>query len=240
MQGKMQGQLQRVIKEFSAKSEPFEAVLEKLQELAGITFLARWKPLESAGIERQTPVSMEVRNLPLSGTIRILLDHVGGGTANLDFTTADGIIIITTKDDMYSAFPHTPCIYNVRDLLGWTPGASTLSAPRLIDVPTTSAFDPVPSAATAPDGHLFDKRASRSPIAVTTDHYAVDADRLIFVLQSYTTTNVWRDFGGIATITEFRGLLIVEAEPDVQTQIVSLLACLRAVSKEGESSYRPW
>ena len=74
-----------------------------LRDTTNTNLFVNWKALEAAGVDRNTPVSVSLREVPFRKALTTILSEVGGGTANLAFTIDEGIITISTRDDLNSA-----------------------------------------------------------------------------------------------------------------------------------------
>src|SRR6202000_2035272 len=78
------------IKDITADQKGLEKVLNFLRENTGTNMDVRWKALEAAGIDRNTPVSVNLHDVPYSKALTTILAEVGGA-ANLDYTVDDGV-----------------------------------------------------------------------------------------------------------------------------------------------------
>ena len=58
-----------------------------------------WRALEAAGIDRNTPVTLRVTNLPLRRVLELVCDDAGGSTVMLISRARDGTIVVMTADD---------------------------------------------------------------------------------------------------------------------------------------------
>ncbi len=80
-------------------------VVDFLRDVAQVNIYVNWRALEGVGIDRNAPVSVRVRDVPLAKVLRLVLDEVGGGTVELDFVMEDGVISISTAEDLGRARP---------------------------------------------------------------------------------------------------------------------------------------
>src|SRR5205085_2146147 len=82
---------------------------------SGANIFVNWKALEAAGVDRNAPVSARLRNIKFSKALTIILDSVSGGTVQLGFTTEDGVVTVSTRDDLEKDVVTE--VYDVRDLI---------------------------------------------------------------------------------------------------------------------------
>jgi hypothetical protein len=82
-----------------------------LQDLAGVRIVMKWGPLVGAGVDRNTPVSLDIRNSRLSDVLYFLLDQAGDGKLGYVIQPAErandrgvlkktATVIISTIDDL--------------------------------------------------------------------------------------------------------------------------------------------
>jgi hypothetical protein len=76
-------------------NERLDGALDALGEAAGVDIMPDWKALEAAGVRRDTPVSLRLRQgAPLEQVLTWLLRSAGGD--ELGFAIDHGIIVVTT------------------------------------------------------------------------------------------------------------------------------------------------
>ncbi len=104
------------LKEISADQLDLERVIKFLQENSGTNIDVKWKALEAAGVDRHTPVSINpLHDVPFSKVLKTVLDNVS--TAKLDYTVDDGVITISTVDDLVTNVVKDTRTYDIGDLL---------------------------------------------------------------------------------------------------------------------------
>lgn len=77
----------------------FEDVVDALRNLSRVDFHVQWRALELAGIERTTPITMEVAGLSMATTLDLIIDDLNAGKDLYDsvyWLVDDGLILITT------------------------------------------------------------------------------------------------------------------------------------------------
>jgi hypothetical protein len=108
--------LETIVKEFAFQRAPLGQVLESLQGLCGDSFTINWKALEAAGISRETTVSVKLSNVPARRVLATILMNADAA-ANLGYTLDDGIVAISTRDDLNSARYQVVRVFDIGDLL---------------------------------------------------------------------------------------------------------------------------
>ena len=107
--------LVRPIDIVSLKNVPFADAVEFLQNVSGVSFVVDWKTLELAGIDRDTPVELELKNASVRKTLKLMLDLLASNAQPLTAYAQDGIVTITTQEKADSRL--ITRVYDVRDLL---------------------------------------------------------------------------------------------------------------------------
>jgi hypothetical protein len=95
--------------EFS--DEPLDNVVNFLQDEYGIPIQIDEPAMEDAGLTRDEPVTVNVRNVTLRSALRLLLK-----TKQMTYVIRDEVMIITTPEEAESEL--IACVYDVRDLVG--------------------------------------------------------------------------------------------------------------------------
>jgi hypothetical protein len=103
--------------DLSAEQHGIQRVLNYLAERTGASFDVKWTALEAAGVSRDTPVSARVARVPARRAMELVLAHAGGGAANLGYTIEEGVVVVSTRDDLNSTAYQKVVVYDIRDLL---------------------------------------------------------------------------------------------------------------------------
>jgi beta-lactamase regulating signal transducer with metallopeptidase domain len=93
-------------------------VVDFLRDVTGASIFVNWKAINAAGIEKSAPVSARMRDIKFSKALTTLLADVGGGAVKLGFEIDDGVIIITTAEELNKNTEVN--VYDIRDLLALT------------------------------------------------------------------------------------------------------------------------
>lgn len=108
--------------------EPLDNVFNFLQEEYGIPIQIDEPALEDAGLTRDEPLTVNLRNITLQSALRLLLK-----TKHLTYIIRNEVLIITTPEEAETEF--VACVYDVRDLIGRNQGNKNLST--LVDAITS-------------------------------------------------------------------------------------------------------
>jgi hypothetical protein len=92
----------------------YEAV-DVLRDNSKQNLFVNWKALEVAGIPKGVVVSEPVGDLPIGDALERILAAVGRGRAPLGFMREEGVITVSTKEDL--AGNTLTRVYDIRDLL---------------------------------------------------------------------------------------------------------------------------
>jgi hypothetical protein len=120
----MEKALQDNVAALVADKLPLEKVLASLRQSQGISIMVNWVTLKAKGVTPNTPVTINLKNVPLQKTLVVLLAQTGPANA-LDYAVSDGTLVISTRDDL--AGKTSVKNYDVRPILakrGNTPAAA--------------------------------------------------------------------------------------------------------------------
>ena len=104
----------RGVPALSLDQTPLSDTIAFLQNLTGLTISVDRPRLEQAGVERDAPVSLQLRNVSFRKTLTLILDGVSVGEP-LTFYVDEGVVTITTLEHADSEL--IVKVYDVRDLL---------------------------------------------------------------------------------------------------------------------------
>ena len=93
--GKIGEQLRQPVPEVNFDGTPFEDVVDFLRDVTGANIFVDWNALEKAKVDRQTPVNVRLKDVPLDQTLRLILDCAGGNRAVLDFKVEGNTITVS-------------------------------------------------------------------------------------------------------------------------------------------------
>jgi len=210
----IQANLNRKIPELSFDEVGFGEVVDFLRGASGANLFVDWKSLEAAGISRNTPVSARMRNISFSKALSVILDAASGGNKKLGFRVEDGVITITTADELSKNV--TVRVYDIRDLL--------VTVPDFIPQ-VEAALGPSPAShpAARVGGVTTPQTASTHP--ASRDELV---EQIIALIEDTVATDSWKARGGsVGALRELQGQLIVTQTPENQRELANLLEQLR-------------
>lgn len=204
------------IKELSVENVPMSRVVDHLREFSGANIVVNWKVLESAGIAKDTPITLNVRELTLRKMLRLVLDQAGT-TSLLVFNVSDNVIEVTTQEDADRKM--ITKVYVVDDLVMTN---NNPSPPPQIDLNsatrsgTTSGGNGGGMGISGGGGGIF----KEEPVANNNDDSPQKrGDDLAKMIRDIVRPNIWKENGGNASIVYFSGKLIVTAPQSVHEAI---------------------
>jgi beta-lactamase regulating signal transducer with metallopeptidase domain len=96
-------------------STAFSDTVDFLRDVTKLNIFVDWRVLESAGVDRNSPVTISLKDVATERALRYVLRDVGGGGVKLDFAVIDGIVTISTEEAL--AADTSVRVYNIAALL---------------------------------------------------------------------------------------------------------------------------
>lgn len=97
----------------------FGEAVDRIAENTGLNIFVNWPLLEQVGVTPQQEVSLRpMRNVTWRKTLEMILQQVSaslGGTATLDWAIEEGVLMISTRDDLNTRLRVR--VYDIGDLL---------------------------------------------------------------------------------------------------------------------------
>lgn len=209
-------QLERKLPELKFDGVPLADVMEFLRDVSSANIIVVWRALETAGIDKNALVTARLRDVKFSKALDTILSDVGGGTVRLGYTVDEGVITISTEEDL--ATNVSTNVYDIRDLIV---NVEDFDQPPNFQIQGTQAG----RGGGGGGGGLFGGGAQQQQ-SLNTRQDLVDS--IIQLIQDTVARDSWRDNGGnIGAIRELGGQLIVTQTPENQRQLVRLLEQLR-------------
>lgn len=178
-----------------------DEVFDWLSDYADWNVIVRWRVLEEAGILRDKPVSLKLKNLSLSQVLWLLLNDAAGET-KLAYKASGSVLIISTDEDLSKEL--IVKVYDVGDLLLRTPKAS---APQM---------DFAQGLGQNGGGNLWQGNQSN---AAEVEDPAVRIEELIELITSTISPDSWSVNGGKGQIRAFHSLLVVSNSIKVHQEL---------------------
>ncbi|HUU98959.1 MAG TPA: hypothetical protein VM487_24775 [Phycisphaerae bacterium] len=108
----IQSVLQRPLATVSYDETPLAVVFDRLRERLDINIHVHWRRLEDAGVERNTPVRMTLKDVSTARVLKQIFDD--STDALLGYRIDDGVLIISTTE--YLDERRDTWVYDLRDL----------------------------------------------------------------------------------------------------------------------------
>ncbi|MCL2647005.1 MAG: hypothetical protein FWD61_08365 [Phycisphaerales bacterium] len=216
---KVRQRLEENIDVIQFNQAPFYTVIDYLRDHTQTNIFVNWTALSEAGIIKNTPVSVNLRNVPFRKVLHTIFSDINGNTVRLDYAIDDGVITISTHDDLESAKYQVVRVYDIRDLL---------MLPDTNDAPSFGAdLEATTTGGTTSGGQLFSGNSESANTAERPTARDIARD-ISDVIQTTVAPGSWVNNGGaVGTIKELNGQLIITQTVENQTAIDTLLQQLR-------------
>jgi hypothetical protein len=202
----------------SFNGQALSDVIDFLRDVTGVDFLVQWNQLEAAGMTREQPVTIGLREpAPVEAVLSLMFRTL---PVKLRYEIDKGVVVIGTVEDVVTAAPEVTRVYDVRDL---------------VSVSLNAVAPPGPGLAPGPDGG-GGGGGGGGDAALLPAH----VEQLIKLITSTIQPESWRDAGGTSgSITAFKGKLVVKATEAAHKEVAQLLEMLRegpggAAKKKGQ------
>lgn len=205
--------LQQSVPEIRFEAIGFEAVVDFLRDLQGLNIHVNWKALEAAGIDRDTEITTKLRDVRFEKALGLILDDVGGGDIPLGYVIDEGVIQISTRDDLNRKT--VTRVFDIRDLIVRIPQFG--GAPSLELASTESGGEGGTGTDIWGDDEDEDDEED-----VPGRHELIT--QIMDLLRQTIDPDSWRENGGsVGSLRELNGQLIVTQTGSAQRQLLDLL-----------------
>jgi hypothetical protein len=109
------GLLNQRIPEVIFEDTPFNQVMEWLQETQQLNLVVRWEILTNAGIDRDKPITLKVKNVRLSQALWMIMNEAGGPDLKLAYRASGNLLVVSTAENLGQEM--VVRTYDVSDLL---------------------------------------------------------------------------------------------------------------------------
>jgi hypothetical protein len=201
--------LDQRIDQVTFEDAPLDQVIDYIGSLTPMQIRPRWQVLEDAGIERDKPITMDVKNLRLSQVLWIIMEEAGGPDLKLAYRATGDLLTLSTEMDLGQEM-HLR-VYDVSDLL--------VRAPRFTNCPHLDLAGQSGSMGMGGMGggggqNIFGGSQSGTNRDDEDDRGGrgerdEDIDELIQLIQLTVEPDSWVENGGLGTISGFRNQLVV-------------------------------
>lgn len=209
-------QLNKKIPEVSFQDLPLDQVIDWVQSYTGMNVVVRWQTLTDAGIDKDKPITVNVRNLRLSQVLWMIMQEAGGTDLKLAYRASGNLLILSTEEDLGKEM--LTKVYEVSDLLIRPPYFD--NAPQ-IDLTQQQGG----GAAGGGGGQSIFQGGSGGGGQEEDDGGQAregqegDMQQLITLITAVVQPDSWEVNGGIGTITAWRNMIVVRNNILVHQQI---------------------
>jgi hypothetical protein len=181
--------------------------MEWLADFTQLNISVRWQTLEDAGVARDTPITIQARNLRLSQILWMIMNEAAGSDLKLAYRASGTLLILSTEEDLSREM--VTKIYDVADLL--------LDVPR---APRSMSFDVTQGmgqggqsgggggSGTGMFGQGTQQNQQQEQYGNEQGGQA-QMDKLIELIQQTVEPDSWHLNGGQGTIVAFQRSLVV-------------------------------
>lgn len=190
------------VPEVDFEEASLDQVMEWLGTLTPMQVVPRWQTLEDAGIERDKPISMNVRDLRLSQVLWLLMKEAGGTDVVLAYRASGELLTISTADDLGQE--RVTRVYDVADLLVRVPTIQNRMSIDLTQLSQQSGGSGSSQSIFGQGSGGNDERDARGR-----DGDNEDIEELINLIIQTVEPDSWDENGGRGTIHSYNKLLVV-------------------------------
>lgn len=211
---------------------PLPDVLQFLSDTSDVQIFINRKAIESEGLALDTPITVNLRNVRLDMLLDLVLEQASSD-GGLTYVERDGILIVSTMANLEGASEVR--VYNCRDLLSMEapqkgpkaipglPGPAGATPPGAGVPPLVPAGAPgLPSG-----GGAFGGMGMGSGGGIELTEAEQRAESLKDLIQTAVKPNSWSQVGGIGTISEYNGLIVINHDAKTHKQVENVLKMLR-------------
>ncbi len=201
--------------EFQANQ--FSNVIEYLRNTTGVDFFVNWSVLEAIGVERDSPITLKLSNVPAEQALRLVLQQVGSEFDPVDYSIIEGVVHISTERDLKKTTDIR--VYDIRDLL--------VQVPNFTDAPEFDLTEALSETAAGGGGggasQIFSDEEEEDDELPTREELI----QQITLLIQDTVGNPDDWLVGDSSLSELNGNLIVRTTASNHRNIIGLLSQLR-------------
>ena len=203
---------------------PFSEALEILKDAVDppLQINVLWRDLyDNADIDKTTPINMDgIASVRADAALKMLLESVSGGFADIGYVVTDGLIKVATKDSLPPDM--TTLVYNVIDLLG-------RPADFYSDVQGGQGGGGSGDSQDVGGGFTDDSSADQTIDSTVLQESAFErVNSLILLIQQTIEPDSWFEQGGEGSVTAYGSQkLIIRQTLAVHNQIKNLLGEIR-------------
>lgn len=193
---------------------PLDRALDAVRREGTVNLATWWHSIETAGIRRDHPVSVHLRDTDVERALSVILKQLPDdeGSGQIRFKSTGGVVIIAARSEPWGVVTR---LYDVRDL------TAAFVRPRSLSAATTQA---TPSTIS-----VEWNRTPQDPI-----------EQIVRIITEVAPADSWRENGGVlGIIREIGGVLVITQEREAHREIAALLDGLRRTGVAYRPASRP-
>jgi hypothetical protein len=213
---------------------PLKEVLAYLADTGNVQIFLNRKAIENEGLALDSPITISLKNIRLDMLLDLVLEQASD--SGLTYVERDGILIVSTMANLEGASEVR--VYNCRDLLsmesptkGGKVGGMPGAAPPGSFGPGDPALGPPGRATGMSGGAMMGEGMGGGGFgggemgALTESQQR--AESLKQLIQTAVKPSSWSEVGGIGTISEYNGLIVINHDAKTHKQVENVLKMLR-------------
>ena len=210
--------LDRPMPEVRFNASALSDVIDFLADTSGANFSVDWKALDAAHVAKDAPITMRMSSsVPLRKVLGMVLRQASGD-APLTFYVDDGVIEVTSQDAADKVL--IAKTYPIQDLLFQAPDYN--DAPQLDLQNSSQGRSAGGGGGGGGSGSGTSMFTNANTTSTTTGNTQADrAQEIIKLITDTVKPELWQVNGGTATISFFRGMLIVNAPRSIHEMLES-------------------
>ncbi len=104
--------------DIDANQQPLEDFADDLRKITRTNIVLNWPALALAGITKDTPVDLHLKNLPFEDVVKALVEILPATDRPVNYTVGDNILTITTDADLGKG--NVPAIYDLSHAVSYS------------------------------------------------------------------------------------------------------------------------
>ncbi len=103
--------------EVTANEQRIEKILLYIADNMNLHIAVNWAALADAGVRRDTPVSVSLKNTSVAKTLTTILGKLGESKTKIGFIAEDGAILVSTREELDSPKYQSTATFDINDIL---------------------------------------------------------------------------------------------------------------------------
>ncbi|UCG32396.1 MAG: hypothetical protein JSU68_12110 [Phycisphaerales bacterium] len=201
--------LNQNVESVSFDEELFEDVIRWLRERPGeVNIVVEWNVMEGLGVDREMPITLELKNVPLSKVLQLVLKQAGVDVP-LGYRGEENILTITLEEELNAPRNFVIRTYQVTDLVRTFINFDNPPSIRLSNLQQTT------SGGGAASSNLFADDDDDEQDEELEERVQAIIDMLVETIEPET----WSQNGGQGTATAVRDVIIINNSIAVHEKI---------------------